>query len=153
MAEGWIGRGNVEEALRIYQEMLEIHQAKAFEPFLLLRIGKLQQHLGRWDDARSSLETVIRQFPQSEEAIEAKGILETDAFFFTVQVGAFLSRSNALRLQAELKRLGYPAEVDEVTLQGRVFHRVRVGRFSRRSEAEEQAEALHQHGFPSKIFP
>lgn len=44
-----------------------------------------------------------------------------------LQAGAFSSRDNALNLQGELRRQGFPTEVERVEVNGQSFHRVYVG--------------------------
>lgn len=61
---------------------------------------------------------------------------------WTVQVGSFSSDSNAERLAAELRELGFPAYVSRFEDAGTVHHRVRVGGFASREAAEAQAEAI-----------
>ena len=99
------------------------------------------------------MQAVVQKAPASSEAVQAREILRGGTFHFTVQVGAVVSRANALRLESELRRRGYRSQVTETTRQGRLFHRVRVGRFTTRQEAKTQAQRLRQDGFPAKIFP
>ena len=61
--------------------------------------------------------------------------------------------ANALRLAEELRRRGYEAEVSEAVMGGKLFHRVRIGRFARRPEAEVEARCLAEDGFPARVFP
>ena len=70
-----------------------------------------------------------------------------------MQVGAFASSANAARLRNELERRGFSADVSEMMMHGRVLYRVRVGRYSSRSEAEAEAARLKTQGFPSKVVP
>ncbi len=157
---GWLGMGDsftssgdFEAALGVYEKFISEGEIGPLAPQSLLRLGKVQRHLGFWDEARGSFERVIREAPESQETAQAKEILESDEFFFTVQVGSFVSQSNAFRLQSELRRRGYSAELRETEAQGRIFHRVRVGRFHRRQDAEDQMRVLQRDGFPARIFP
>ncbi len=57
---------------------------------------------------------------------------------FTLQVGSFSDRDNALRLARDLRdRRGISAEVAPFDRGDTLFHRVRAGRFSSLVEAEE----------------
>ena len=68
---------------------------------------------------------------------------------FTIQVGAFAERENALRLQGSLSRKYGKATVMVFDLGGQRFYRVRVGRYSRLDRAEAAAKRLQQQGFPN----
>lgn len=109
--------------------------------------------LGDLDLARSSLSQLTTQYPSSPWAPHAKELLGSQDFYFSVQVGAFGTEANALRLQSELRRRGYEAFVTDAWVEGRRLYRVRVGQFSDRAKAEEQEQRLRQDGFPTRIFP
>ena len=66
---------------------------------------------------------------------------------FTVQVGAFTEESAATDVQRALAESGFESEVVRAEESGRVFYRVRAGRFATRPEAEAHAERLAGRGF------
>jgi rare lipoprotein A len=68
---------------------------------------------------------------------------------FTIQVGAFTERQNALRLRASLSRKYRQATVQVFDQGSQRFYRVRVGQYSRLTEAEAGAERLQENGFPN----
>ena len=68
---------------------------------------------------------------------------------FTIQVGAFAERENALRLYASLKRKYGSASVNVYDQGNQRFYRVRVGKYSRLDKAEAAAERLQGQGFPN----
>ena len=68
---------------------------------------------------------------------------------FTIQVGAFTERENALRLRASLSRKYRNAAVRVFDQGSQRFYRVRVGQYSRLTEAEAAAERLQENGFPN----
>ena len=61
---------------------------------------------------------------------------------WTVQLGSFSKRETAASLATDLKKKGYDAYVTAVGVKGERWHRVRVGRFERRMEAEKLRETL-----------
>ena len=67
---------------------------------------------------------------------------------FTVQVAAFGQRQAAERFSEKLRADGYSGV--EVT-PGAAVHRVRVGRFMKRSDAELTARALRGHGYDALV--
>lgn len=66
---------------------------------------------------------------------------------YSVQVGAFRERANALGLARELEANGFPARVESDDL----WHRVRIGDFSSRRGAEELSSVLRRQGYPAAI--
>ena len=68
---------------------------------------------------------------------------------FTIQVGAFTERENALRLRASLSRKYRNATVRVFDQGSQRFYRVRVGQYSRLNQAEAAAERLQENGFPN----
>jgi rare lipoprotein A len=68
---------------------------------------------------------------------------------FTIQVGAFEERENAVRLHASLSRKYRSATVKVFDQGPQRFYRVRVGKYSRLDQAEAAARRLQQQGFPS----
>lgn len=153
LGDSWMGAGQPERALEVYEKILSGGGAGDLAPQALFRLGKVQRELGLWPEARASLAQAARAAPDSAEAAQAREILGRDDFFFTVQVGSFVTRPNADRLAQELQRRGYRAEVSEAVMGGKLFHRVRIGRFAKRSEAEDEARRLSGDGFPVRIFP
>ncbi len=64
---------------------------------------------------------------------------------YTIQVGAFEDPAGAERLLNRLKRKGYPSYVMVKTVPGKgVWHRVRVGLYSGRAEAEQVVKLLEE---------
>ena len=68
---------------------------------------------------------------------------------FTIQVGAFAVRDNALRLHNSLSRKYSDASVMIFDRGDQTFYRVRVGRYARLDQAEAGAERLQEQGFPN----
>ncbi|MDI6797196.1 MAG: septal ring lytic transglycosylase RlpA family protein [Desulfatibacillaceae bacterium] len=66
---------------------------------------------------------------------------------FTVQVGAFADVNNARNLAAELGRNYKNVTIQQAIVDGRTFHRVRVGRSKSLEEAAAYEKALVEAGF------
>jgi len=65
-----------------------------------------------------------------------------DPFQYFVQVGAFRNPEEAEQLRAKLLLQGLQAKISEREQGGRVVHRVRLGPFERREEADKVRERL-----------
>lgn len=85
----------------------------------------------------------------------AEGVLDTldvssdsDLSGYTVQTGAFRSKTNAERLERELKELDFPADIAE----GDGLYRVTVGAFDGLDEAVSMERRLRQAGYQTVII-
>lgn len=61
---------------------------------------------------------------------------------WSVQLGSYAERKVATSLAKKLKNKGYDAYVSVVNVKGKELHRVYVGRFAGRREAEKLRETL-----------
>jgi rare lipoprotein A len=66
---------------------------------------------------------------------------------FTIQVGAFVDRANAVRLVGELQKTHADVAITELKTSQDIYYRVRVGRFKTREEAYKSASRLAQEGY------
>jgi rare lipoprotein A len=66
---------------------------------------------------------------------------------FTIQVGSFISRSNAFRLMEGLQRVYKDVYITELKTPENTYYRVRVGKFRTREEAYRVAIRLAQDGY------
>ncbi|MFW5936434.1 MAG: septal ring lytic transglycosylase RlpA family protein [Desulfosalsimonas sp.] len=66
---------------------------------------------------------------------------------FTVQVGAFVRRDLAERLQNKLRQTHEHVDIKQVTRKSETFYRVRVGRFSSLENAEKIESRLIRTGY------
>ena len=73
---------------------------------------------------------------------------------YTVQVASLESENKAVRMVDRLKERGYPAYIHEVSLKGKIYYRVKCGKFKDRKEAGDFKSLLAQkekiNGFVSK---
>lgn len=95
---------------------------------------------------------VVESKPQakaeSTESTEAKN----NAKSWSVQVNSYPDEKSANDLIDRLKNKGYNAFVTEANLKGKVWYRVRVGRFASREEAIKTEAALKNNENYPKAF-
>ena len=75
-----------------------------------------------------------------DSANEAKASAGADPFLYFVQVGAYSKPEDAEQQRAKLAMSGLRATVSEREQNGRTVHRVRLGPFDRKDEADAQTE-------------
>ena len=66
---------------------------------------------------------------------------------FTLQVGSFADKRNAVALQNRLNGLTSDIYISKVDVGGQTFYRVRVGNFASREAATRTAMRVAEHGF------
>lgn len=75
-------------------------------------------------------------------------VVDSGSGRFVVQVGSFLDPSNAKRLKEALRWNYKDVYIEEVSIDGRIYYRVRVGSYDRRTSAMEIGERLAREGYP-----
>jgi len=70
---------------------------------------------------------------------------------FTIQVGAFRQKENALKLKDRLARVYKDVHIVEYPSHEGMFYRVRLARFSNLDEARRYERRLERDGFPEAI--
>ncbi len=85
--------------------------------------------------------------------LEVLGNVDPTEGFFTVQVGAFRDRGNAERLRDRLNASYTPVFIQQYDAAEGTFYRVRVGRISGESAAQDFAEQLRtKEGFTPMVL-
>jgi cell division protein FtsN len=74
-----------------------------------------------------------------------------EAFSYFVQAGAYASAEDAESQRGKLALLGYAARVTEREQSGRTVHRVRLGPFDEKVEADSAKEKLLAAGFEAVL--
>ena len=71
---------------------------------------------------------------------------------YTVQVGSFKDEQDALSLQEQLNDSLSDVRVERTDLEGGIYYRIRIGRFSQRGDAEELAGRLRRSGYTGSVI-
>jgi cell division protein FtsN len=73
----------------------------------------------------------------------------TDRTSYLVQIGSFRKASDAERLKAKLALLGIQARIQQVTVNGKAYHRVRAGPYKGKQEVNKTRTRLSSNGLES----
>jgi rare lipoprotein A len=79
----------------------------------------------------------------------------TEGYFdakYTIQVGSFKDRENALSVKEKLDDDLEDVRVEALNLNGDNYYRVRIGRFSKRRDAEKTASKLKKFGYRGTVI-
>lgn len=77
------------------------------------------------------------RYEKKEVAHLAEKIKEEKTGKFSIQVGAFSQKEKALNMVEKAKKLGYTAEIKEITSEGKTLYKVLVGRYGDRTTADK----------------
>lgn len=151
LADSYFLEGNLEKAKASYEELSKRAPSFNYAPLVYLRLAQIANKQGNWPDKKKYLAKLKEKYPQSAE-VRFIDILESNDDFFTIQVGAFSNIGNAVSLKEEIAAR-YEAYIVEDKNHGYILHKVRVGKFKNRKDAERIYGRLIKQGYPAKIYP
>ena len=151
LADTYFLQGDYKEAKKLYIEITRKYPALNKITAVYLRLAQIASRQGDWAGKRQYLELIQGRYPQSSEMKFVK-ILEDYGDFFTIQVGAFSEKKNALALSEELNK-DYTTYIVTDTKGNYPIYKVRVGKYKNRYDVEKVASQLLNKGYPTRIFP
>jgi rare lipoprotein A len=126
-------------------------------PFVRERIIDLSEEaanrLGMLQEGVAPVKIIALGYKQNSKS-ESETYNQPDSYDngnFTLQAGAFKVKENAYRYAADLRAKYGSADVQEASVSGTTFYRVRMGRYTSLKTAQSAAEKFSQSGF-SGIF-
>ncbi|MGE4357125.1 MAG: tetratricopeptide repeat protein [Candidatus Omnitrophota bacterium] len=144
---------NFTEAVETYQSFIDKNKKSPLLSLAYFKLAETRRKQGLWDDAKKLHEKIKSLFPNSLEAKLSNDILSNNEFFYTLQVGSFINKENALRVVEDLNSQSIPAYISEFVKLGRIYYRVRVGRFLDSEECEKMRKKLIGAGYTPYIYP
>jgi outer membrane protein assembly factor BamD (BamD/ComL family) len=150
-ADTYFLEGDFERSRALYEEMEKKYPSSDYLPLIYFRLAQIAAKEGKWADSEKYTAFLKDNYPNSPE-MSLVATLEEAGDFFTIQVGAFAEKKNALELQEELKK-NYSVYIIEEKNGGYTLYKVRVGKFKDRQEAEEIRYRLARQGYPARIYP
>ncbi len=166
----YLGMKDYEHAATTYRSLIESAPDSRRIPSAYLLLAKSLQSLGKLEEAKGFYRKVIESYGQSIEAQQAQQHLNSlsapqPAFpspesvkrkpaapettkeaptssYFSIQVGAFSSKSNAENLARQLRKKGYTVDIIPPASGKSRLYRVRVGRYKTRNGALSAARRL-----------
>jgi len=151
LADTYFLEGDLQKAQQLYENIGKKASASNYSSLIYLRLSQIAEKEGRWEDKKRYLNILKEKYPSSSELI-VTDTLKEQGDFFTIQVGAFSDRRNAVNLKNDLDNK-YDVYIIEDKSGSYVLYKVRVGKFKDRKEAERMWGRLVKQGYPAKIFP
>jgi len=155
---------NGQEAIVIYQNIVDSYQKSKYADAALYRIFSYYYALGLYDTAREKLKQLKSDYPDSpyiQVADQNLSLLEkTDVevtkpkteepisapeenYKFTIQAGAFTNLDNAKKLMGEFEQAGIYTQLAEKVVGGTTFHVVYAGKFEKYEDAESFLQVVN----------
>jgi len=151
LADTYFFQKEYDDAFSLYKKINEEYITSDIEPRVLLRLAQLASKKGLWQEKNKYINSIKSKYPHCPEMKFVK-ILESLGDFFTIQVGAFSERKNALSLADELSQ-DYYSYIIEDKKGSFPIYKVRVGKYKDRFEAQKVFDALLNKGYPAHIYP
>ncbi|MCX7944963.1 MAG: SPOR domain-containing protein [Deltaproteobacteria bacterium] len=119
-----------EETVKVASQNVEATKVEQVEKKIVPDTPIIKERKEDKKGERQKISTKLEPSPNTkrEEITEAK---------FTLQVGAFPDRSQALKIAAELEKRGYESWIQRARSKDKDIFRVRVGKFATKQEAEK----------------
>jgi tetratricopeptide (TPR) repeat protein len=147
---------NGQEAIVIYQNIVDDYPKSKYADAALYRIFSYYYALGLYDTATEKLKLLTENYPDSpyikvanqnlesreqsevekkEEEIPEGETAPEENYKFTVQAGAFTNLENAKNLNQQFAESGIFSQLVDKTVAGTVFHVVYTGKFEKYEDA------------------
>ena len=153
IADSYFRQYSFKNALSVYTQVLDNYPNSNYEAMLLYKIGKSYQKNSEWLKSNDYFKILKEKYPQSFQ-LKLLEKSSSGGDYFTIAVGAFLSKKNAQDLLDNLKNKGYDAYLVEGSDKAQKIFKVRVGKFVSRIAAEFEEEKLRlQEHLPTKVLP
>jgi len=154
---------NGQEAVVIYQDIVDNHPKSKYADASLYRIFSYYYALGLYDTSREKLNQLKSSYPTSpyiqvaeqnisalekveetktETKVEEVKAKSEEDYKFTIQAGAFTNLDNAKKLISELESASIYSQIGEKVVGGTSFHIVYAGKFENREDAENFLQVL-----------
>jgi len=154
---------NGQEAVVIYQDIVDNHPKSKYADASLYRIFSYYYALGLYDTSREKLNQLKSSYPTSpyiqvaeqnisalekvdetktETKVEEVKAKSEEDYKFTIQAGAFTNLDNAKKLISELESASIYSQLGEKVVGGTSFHVVYAGKFENREDAENFLQVL-----------
>lgn len=152
LADAYFLDNDFKRAGALYRDILRKKVAPSFKPLLYLRLAQVSAKQGDWGKEKEYIKIIKESYPSTIENKLAK-MLEDRGYFFTIQVGAFSYKENALNLKKELGRKYSQVYMVKDVGEELTLYKVRVGKFKERKLAEKTYLSLVEEGYPARISP
>ncbi len=154
MANSVFAMEKFDPAEKLYRQILRTYQGLVPQDEVTYRLGMSLARQGKWDESLQLLGEVAGNYPSGEYAKYARAKMQSvKNRFFTVQVGAYTSKSVADKTLADLKAKGFAGKLDPIDIDGVAGYAVRSGVMASWRDVSDYASKLKDAGFSTYKLP
>lgn len=145
LADSYFKEGNYKRAAQEYERVLADHPQSDVLSLVYLSLGESYERVDEPAKAEEAYQRLLEECPFSLEVREARRRISRAASGkYSVQVGAFRDPARANGLASQLRSKGYRVYLLTTEVRGELFHRVRVGMYESRQEAQRILDKLKE---------
>ena len=147
------------EAINYYQRAIKNNNNELSLPYLHYNIGICLMRNDRYAEGRKHLQSALEIMQPENETDEKlrehlQERLSIPPDIFTVQLGKYSVKENALNYQKELQQeKGIDATVTIILIEGKEFYYVWSGRYETFEEAKKEADRINETGTEAVVIP
>ena len=152
LADSYYLERDYKKAKEHYEKVIRYFPDSDNMHIVYYKLGDCYSRLNDKTTSKRYYDKLVKLYPHS---FETKLLVGERSNFITysVQVGSFKKWKNSKKLYEELKKKGFDANIHTVMVGDSRFYRVRVGQYSRLSDAEDMTRTLRNMGYTVKIYP
>lgn len=160
---------NGQQAVVLYQKIINDYPGTRYADAAIFRVYSYYYALGLYQTAKTYIEKLKREYPQSsyikiadqniptkdeplknDEPVTSNKKIEDEVksdskdYKFTIQAGAFSSVKNAEQLKSEFQSAGLISFITEKEVAGTIFHVVYVGHYETKGEADDSLPVINK---------
>jgi tetratricopeptide (TPR) repeat protein len=103
---------------------------------ILYSAGIAMQRAGKWREAEYQFGRILRRFPNSSVAANARALAGWPHDYFTIQLGVFANAEHAAKVAQSYRARGLQAVQENLPRNGQVLWFISVGRYSTYADAQ-----------------
>ncbi|MCX7994796.1 MAG: SPOR domain-containing protein [candidate division WOR-3 bacterium] len=155
-AKTFIGIEDFKNALHYLNELNKNFPDTELKDEILFWTGIAYIETGNKNGGYQALQELIKKYPRSIWANRAKNLLPSELpqpqkEYYTVQVGSFRNKENAVKRVEELKQKGFEARIVEAVVMDKTHYRVWVGEFETMEKAKSLVAKLDSLGIKGNV--
>jgi tetratricopeptide (TPR) repeat protein len=149
-------QGDFERAISSYQHVLDFQKDSPAFPFALSGLVECSSRMEDFEKALLYHNLLKERYPKSIESMEAipKATLPSEEMHkedkaerltgvrYTIQLGVFGVKENALRLKSQYEKLGYLVRIKTQVISGKKYSVVQLGSFANYEQASDLKREL-----------
>jgi len=143
--------GDLDKAKSLYKSIINKYSNLEYKALVYLRLAQVSAKQGDWPNKNRYARLVVDNYPDSLERKFANRLLKRGDFF-TVQVGAFSSKKNAINFANKLKK-DFEVYVVSETEEEVTLYKVRIGKYVTKERVKRIQSKLSEQGYPARIYP